>query len=113
MVMDMELDWKEKRNKEGNIFVTCDFIDHKINDYSCLNDTELDFLGASWPKYCESATRNGMQIIRLPMIEGGCPNSIEEIDAVIEAVNVKIRQGENVLAHCRGGREQQNIQQFK
>ncbi|KAG2228022.1 hypothetical protein INT45_012046 [Circinella minor] len=69
----------------------------------CLNDTELDFLGASWPKYCESATRNGMQVIRLPMIEGGCPNSIEEIDAVIQAVNVKIRQGENVLAHCRGG----------
>ncbi|KAI9271840.1 protein-tyrosine phosphatase-like protein, partial [Phascolomyces articulosus] len=69
----------------------------------CLNDTELDFLGASWPKYSESATQNGMQVIRLPMIEGGCPNSIEEIDAVIQAVNVKIRQGENVLAHCRGG----------
>ena len=61
-------------------------------------------MGAPWPKYVEAAARNGMQVIRIPMIEGSCPNSIEEIDAVIQTVSEKIRLGENVLTHCRGGK---------
>lgn len=70
---------------------------------SCLDDTELEFLGAPWPKYIEAASRNGMQVIRLPMVEGSCPDTIEEIDAAIQLVDSRIRQGENVLTHCRGG----------
>lgn len=65
---------------------------------------ELDYLGAPWPKYLEAATRNGMRVIRLPMIEGSCPETIQEMDAVIHMVNETIQKGENVLTHCRGGK---------
>lgn len=71
---------------------------------SCLNDAELDYLGASWPKYSEAAAQAGMDVIRVPMIEGSCPDTLEEIDAAIDAVNAKIHRGENVLTHCRGGK---------
>ncbi|CDH58064.1 phosphatases ii [Lichtheimia corymbifera JMRC:FSU:9682] len=69
----------------------------------CLDDMELDYLGAPWPKYLEAATQNGMRVIRLPMIEGSCPETIQEMDAVIHMVNETIHKGENVLTHCRGG----------
>ncbi|KAI8373150.1 protein-tyrosine phosphatase-like protein [Radiomyces spectabilis] len=88
---DLELDFNRMRNF-GITMLVC-----------CLNDEELEYLGASWPKYVEAARRNNLQIVRLPMIEGGCPNSIEEMDAVIQLVNAKINKGENVLTHCRGG----------
>lgn len=65
---------------------------------------ELDYLGAPWPKYLEAATQNGMRVIRLPMIEGSCPETIQEMDAVIHMVNETIHKGENVLTHCRGGK---------
>lgn len=45
-----------------------------------------------------------MDVIRVPMIEGSCPDTLEEIDAAIDAVNAKIHRGENVLTHCRGGK---------
>lgn len=32
--------------------------------FSCLNDDELAFLGASWPKYSELAQKHNLQIIR-------------------------------------------------
>ncbi|KAG0181465.1 hypothetical protein DFQ28_011253 [Apophysomyces sp. BC1034] len=69
----------------------------------CLDDTELGFLGASWPKYLEAAKRHGLDVIRLPMVEGSCPEAINDIDEVVQMVDAKIRQGENVLTHCRGG----------
>ncbi|KAG0173756.1 hypothetical protein DFQ30_007041 [Apophysomyces sp. BC1015] len=70
----------------------------------CLDDTELGFLGASWPKYLEAAKRHGLDVIRLPMVEGSCPEAINDIDEVVQMVDAKIRQGENVLTHCRGER---------
>ncbi|KAF7731014.1 hypothetical protein EC973_001060 [Apophysomyces ossiformis] len=69
----------------------------------CLDDNELGFLGASWPKYYEAAKRHNLDIIRLPMVEGSCPETIADIHAVVQMVDDKIRQGENVLTHCRGG----------
>ncbi|KAI8328826.1 protein-tyrosine phosphatase-like protein [Chlamydoabsidia padenii] len=70
----------------------------------CLEDTELEYLGASWSLYEASAHQNGLQVLRLPMIEGSCPSTLEEIDKVITIVNDKIwKRGENVLTHCRGG----------
>ncbi|KAM3589392.1 hypothetical protein VKS41_000258 [Umbelopsis sp. WA50703] len=69
----------------------------------CLNDAELSFLGAPWPRYYEAATKHNIEIIRLPMLEGSCPHSIEEVDAVVDLVVKKMTRGENVLTHCRGG----------
>jgi protein-tyrosine phosphatase len=37
------------------------------------------------------------------MLEGSCPHTIEEIDAVIDLATEKMKRGENVLTHCRGG----------
>ncbi|ORZ10235.1 protein-tyrosine phosphatase-like protein [Absidia repens] len=69
----------------------------------CLEDSELDYLGASWELYAASAKTNGLQVLRLPMVEGSCPDTLEEVDTVINIVNSKIWKGENVLTHCRGG----------
>jgi protein-tyrosine phosphatase len=72
---------------------------------SCLDDTELDFLGASWPKYEAAAKAHGLQIIRLPMVEGGCPRTLSEVSEAVRRVNVEIYKGHNVLVHCRGGKK--------
>jgi hypothetical protein len=80
--------------------------------FSCLNDAELGFLGAPWPRYYEMATKNNIEILRLPMLEGSCPHTIEEIDIVIDLVTEKMRNGENVLTHCRGGKLTNAIYKF-
>lgn len=72
--------------------------------YSCLDDNELDFLGAPWPKYEAAANIHQLKIIRLPMIEGRCPNTLDEIVDGIERVNNELSKGDNVLVHCRGGK---------
>ncbi|CAO3642370.1 unnamed protein product [Mucor fragilis] len=69
----------------------------------CLDDTELEFLGAPWPKYEKAALAHDMKIIRLPMIEGGCPKTLSEVRNAVLQVNKEIYNGNNVLAHCRGG----------
>jgi hypothetical protein len=68
-----------------------------------LDDNELDFLGAPWPKYEMAAKAHDITVIRLPMVEGGCPKTLSEVRHAVEAVNVEINKGNNVLAHCRGG----------
>lgn len=70
---------------------------------SCLDDTELDFLGASWPRYEAAAKAQEMQIIRLPMVEGGCPQTLNEVKEAVDRVNQVVYKGGNVLVHCRGG----------
>ncbi|GAN05360.1 conserved hypothetical protein [Mucor ambiguus] len=69
----------------------------------CLDDTELEFLGAPWPKYEKAALAHDMRIIRLPMVEGGCPKTLPEVRNAVLQVNKEIYNGNNVLAHCRGG----------
>ncbi|CEP16125.1 hypothetical protein [Parasitella parasitica] len=69
----------------------------------CLDDTELEFLGAPWAKYEKAAKAHDMKIIRLPMVEGGCPKTLSEVRNAVLEVNKEIYKGHNVLAHCRGG----------
>ncbi|KAG9287867.1 hypothetical protein G9A89_017462 [Geosiphon pyriformis] len=69
----------------------------------CLNDEELRYLGAPWSEYNNLAQQLRLKIIRLPMVEGGCPDSLEQIDEVVVKVDHLITKGERVLAHCRGG----------
>jgi len=69
----------------------------------CLYDEELVFLGASWPKYSAMATMHQIEVVRIPMIEGSTPNSLEDIDRVVDTITLRVSRGENVLAHCRGG----------
>jgi protein-tyrosine phosphatase len=63
----------------------------------------MEFLGAPWPKYIAAATDKNIKIYRLPMVEGSCPNTIEDVKNAIDVVNDEIVQGNNVLVHCRGG----------
>ncbi|KAJ3022646.1 UNVERIFIED_CONTAM: hypothetical protein HDU68_009009 [Siphonaria sp. JEL0065] len=69
----------------------------------CLNDSELAYLGAPFTKYEATAMKYGMQIIRIPIIEGSCPDNIEEVSVVVEEIDRRLREGVNVLIHCRGG----------
>lgn len=70
-----------------------------------MDNEELDFLGAPWPKYEQAAKSHGLKILRLPMIEGSCPSTLTEVKDAILKVNVEINKGNNVLAHCRGGKK--------
>ncbi|KAL1922795.1 uncharacterized protein VTP21DRAFT_9171 [Calcarisporiella thermophila] len=69
----------------------------------CLSDEELSYLGAPWTKYLEAAQKHKLEVIRLPMVEGGCPDTLEAMDQILEQVSARVHRGENVLAHCRGG----------
>ncbi|KAI9306438.1 protein-tyrosine phosphatase-like protein [Cunninghamella echinulata] len=69
----------------------------------CLDDNELEFLGAPWETYSAIAKKYDLEVFRLPMVEGSCPDTLEEVDVLVNKVNEKIYRGENVLTHCRGG----------
>ncbi|CAG8791744.1 8004_t:CDS:2, partial [Gigaspora rosea] len=60
------------------------------------------FLGVPWPKYCELAQKHNLQIIRIPMVEGGCPDTLDQMDQVVMQMDRHIQSGQRVLAHCRG-----------
>ncbi|KAJ3080810.1 hypothetical protein HDU99_007360, partial [Rhizoclosmatium hyalinum] len=69
----------------------------------CLNDSELSFLGAPFQVYQAAAAKFGMQILRIPIIEGSCPDRIEDVVDIVERIDGWLRGGGNVLIHCRGG----------
>jgi protein-tyrosine phosphatase len=69
----------------------------------CLNDAELQYLGTPWKVYSEKAKHYGLQIFRLPIIEGSCPESIVEVDRLMEKLVSVAKEGRNILCHCRGG----------
>ncbi|KAG8715629.1 hypothetical protein FRC11_002181 [Ceratobasidium sp. 423] len=70
----------------------------------CLDDDELEFLGAPWNEYQMYARDVGLDVLRLPMPEGLCPLSVqtmsEHMDRIIRNYTLG---GKHVLAHCRGG----------
>ncbi|CAE6511209.1 unnamed protein product [Rhizoctonia solani] len=70
----------------------------------CLDDDELEFLGAPWKEYQMYAREVGLDVLRLPMPEGLCPLSVqtmsEHMDQIIRNYTLG---GKHVLAHCRGG----------
>ncbi|KAJ2936565.1 hypothetical protein H1R20_g542, partial [Candolleomyces eurysporus] len=45
----------------------------------CLDDEELDLLGAPWASYEKSAQNLGIDILRLPIPEGLPPSTVEEV----------------------------------
>ncbi|KAJ1545123.1 hypothetical protein HK096_006735 [Nowakowskiella sp. JEL0078] len=70
---------------------------------NCLDDKELDFLGAAWPSYIAAATRHNLTVVRLPMVEGSSPNTVADVNVVLALIDERIQSGKNVLCHCRGG----------
>ncbi|KAI0000561.1 protein-tyrosine phosphatase-like protein [Russula vinacea] len=70
----------------------------------CLDDEELEILGASWPDYSQAAQELGLDILRVPIPEGLAPASLSLFDAhLTRLISVYTLAGIHVLAHCRGG----------
>lgn len=88
-----DLDLDLKRLSEFNIkTIVC-----------CLNDAELQYLGSPWKLYSEKAKDHKIDILRLPIIEGSCPESICDVDILITEMVNRAKAGINILCHCRGG----------
>ncbi|KAJ7594693.1 protein-tyrosine phosphatase-like protein [Mycena floridula] len=71
----------------------------------CLDDNELEFLGAPWPQYEATTKALGLSTLRLRTPEGLAPSlSPQSLDAELGILIEKYTlQGLNVLVHCRGG----------
>ncbi|KAF8504125.1 hypothetical protein JB92DRAFT_2969022 [Gautieria morchelliformis] len=70
----------------------------------CLDDEELEFLGASWPQYSEIAQAVGLDVLRVPIPEGLSPPSPSLFDQHLSyIIHFYTLQGIPVLVHCRGG----------
>lgn len=90
---DVRLDLQRARDEHGVEMVIC-----------CLDDTELEYLGVPWGEYSDAAARLGIEVVRMPMVEGFAPKSPEGLDGVLErVVRVYTMRGKSVLSHCRGG----------
>ncbi|GAA5961688.1 hypothetical protein JCM8115_004735 [Rhodotorula mucilaginosa] len=90
---DVTLDLARARDEFGVRLVIC-----------CLDDAELHFLGVPWPEYVAAADLLGLEVVRMPMLEGFAPESPERLDAdLAHIVRDYTLRGHSVLAHCRGG----------
>ncbi|KAG0348865.1 hypothetical protein BG004_003909 [Podila humilis] len=91
IVRDLDLDF-DRLQKLGFTRVVC-----------CLFDEELEMLGSPFPKYLEAANNHGLDVVRIPMVEGSTPYSFAELDLVLDRIDEVTKTGHNVLVHCRGG----------
>ncbi|KAG7090832.1 hypothetical protein E1B28_009914 [Marasmius oreades] len=71
----------------------------------CLDDSELEFLGAPWPEYERITRMIGLDVLRLPTPEGLPPTlSPDALDTELTPlINRYTLQGVSILVHCRGG----------
>ncbi|OZJ05883.1 hypothetical protein BZG36_00910 [Bifiguratus adelaidae] len=69
----------------------------------CLNDAELSYLNVPPALYHAEAVRRHIEVLRLPIIEGSCPPSVEDLDVTLERLMKRQDSEMSVLAHCRGG----------
>ncbi|KIK67004.1 hypothetical protein GYMLUDRAFT_37035 [Collybiopsis luxurians FD-317 M1] len=71
----------------------------------CLDDTELEFLGAPWHEYQATTNKIGLDVLRLPTPEGLAPSlspALLDKELTVLIQNYTLR-GIPVLVHCRGG----------
>ncbi|KAF8891678.1 protein-tyrosine phosphatase-like protein [Infundibulicybe gibba] len=70
----------------------------------CLDNAELEFLGAPWLNYSSAAKTAGIDILRIPIPEGLAPPTPAVLDArLAELIDRYTLHGVPVLVHCRGG----------
>ncbi|GAA5894488.1 hypothetical protein JCM6882_004833 [Rhodosporidiobolus microsporus] len=90
---DVALDLARARDTHNVALVVC-----------CLDDAELAYLGVPWPVYSSAARELGLEVVRMPMVEGFAPESAHFLDERLERiVREYTLKGKSVLAHCRGG----------
>ena len=70
----------------------------------CLDDDELNLLGAPCREYSNEAQSHGLDLIRLPIAEGFAPIHMVRFDMFMSMLilNYTLR-GSSILVHCRGG----------
>jgi hypothetical protein len=70
----------------------------------CLDDDEMEFLGAPWDAYLGYASCFGLDVLRLPMPEGLAPLDCAALNNhLTHIVDDYTLKGIHVLVHCRGG----------
>ncbi|KAF9456078.1 hypothetical protein BDZ94DRAFT_1276568 [Collybia nuda] len=70
----------------------------------CLDDQELEFLGAPWSEYEECAGNNGIDVLRIPMPEGLAPLTPASLNThLTRLIDTYTARGIPMLVHCRGG----------
>ncbi|KAJ6497896.1 protein-tyrosine phosphatase-like protein [Mycena sanguinolenta] len=70
----------------------------------CLDDAELEFLGAPWHLYERAAKAVGISVLRIPTPEGLAPPSPASLDAhLTRIIDAYTLRGVPILVHCRGG----------
>jgi protein-tyrosine phosphatase len=70
----------------------------------CLDDEELEFLGASWSEYSRAAEEVGLDVLRIPIPEGFAPLTPFVLDAHLsKLIKNYTLKGIPILVHCRGG----------
>ncbi|KAJ6593710.1 protein-tyrosine phosphatase-like protein, partial [Mycena capillaripes] len=70
----------------------------------CLDDAELEFLGAPWHLYERAAKAVGISVLRIPTPEGLAPPSPASLDAhLTRIIDTYTLRGVPILVHCRGG----------
>ncbi|KAI0344829.1 hypothetical protein BDW22DRAFT_1391827 [Trametopsis cervina] len=70
----------------------------------CLDDEELEYLGAPWEEYAHTADTLGLDVLRLPTPEGLAPYSVDKLDEhLTRLINTYTLSGTPILVHCRGG----------
>ncbi|KAG0212673.1 hypothetical protein BGX28_005869 [Mortierella sp. GBA30] len=91
IVRDLDMDF-DRLQKLGFTRVVC-----------CLFDEELELLGSPFLQYLEAANSHGLDVVRIPMVEGSTPYSFAEMDRILDRMDETTKKGQNVLVHCRGG----------
>ncbi|CAO1614817.1 unnamed protein product [Sympodiomycopsis kandeliae] len=70
----------------------------------CLSDAELETIGVKWEDYVREADKLGLDLLRIPIVEGHCPTSQEALEPWLNEIVLHCTlKGINVLVHCRGG----------
>jgi protein-tyrosine phosphatase len=69
----------------------------------CLDDYELMKLGIQWNDYRQTAKLHHLKLLRLPMIEGGTPSSLQELENILNLLSNELLQSKSIVCHCRCG----------
>lgn len=70
----------------------------------CLDDEELQYLGAPWEEYAQAADELCLDVLRIPTPEGLAPPDAALLDAhLTQLIERYTLRGVPVLVHCRGG----------
>ncbi|KIP08284.1 hypothetical protein PHLGIDRAFT_104526 [Phlebiopsis gigantea 11061_1 CR5-6] len=70
----------------------------------CLDDEELQYLGAPWEEYSRTADELGLDVLRIPTPEGLAPIDPAYLDGYLDRlIQAYTLRGTPILVHCRGG----------